>query len=173
MGDIAEMDTRILTQGTVKSILSKQLEGVNYINAPSVARSRDIKIMETKLGEPEDFTCLLGITVKGDGGENTAYGTLLGKKEPRLIRVNNIYLEAELTGQMVFIYNTDKPGVIASIGAVFAKYGINIGGMHFGRESTGGLAITLLDIDKAADDGVVKELAALQNVVSVRKIDLA
>jgi D-3-phosphoglycerate dehydrogenase len=172
-GDIAEMDTKILTQGIIKSILSKQLEGVNYVNAPSVARNRDIKIMETKMGEHEDFTCLLGIIVKGDGNENAAYGTLLGRKAPRLIRVNKIILEAELTGQMVFMYTNDKPGVIASIGNVFAKHSINIGGMHFGRETIGGLAITLLDVDKEVEDSVVNELKSLQNVLDVKKIDLA
>jgi D-3-phosphoglycerate dehydrogenase / 2-oxoglutarate reductase len=173
MGDIAEMDTKILTQGIVKSILAKQLDGVNYVNAPTVAKNRDIKIVETKMGEHEDFTCLLGITVKGDDSENGAFGTLLGKKQPRLIRVNKIYLEAELAGQMVFMYTNDKPGVIASIGGVFSKYGINIGGMHFGRESIGGLAITLLDVDNEIGDSVVAELLALQNVLSVKKIDLA
>jgi D-3-phosphoglycerate dehydrogenase len=173
MGDIEEMDTKILTQGIVKSILSKQLEGVNYVNAPSIAKSRDVKIMESKMGDHEDFTCLLAIIVKGDGKENVAHGTLLGKTAPRLIRVNKIYLEAELTGQMVFLYTNDKPGVIANIGNVFAKHNINIGGMHFGRENVGGLAITLLDVDKKVEDSVVKELTSLQNVLSVKMIDLA
>ena len=173
MGDIEEMDTKILTQGIVKSILSKQLEGVNYVNAPSIAKSRDVRIMESKMGEHEDFTCLLAIIVRGDGKENVAHGTLLGKTAPRLIRVNKIYLEAELTGQMVFMYTNDKPGVIANIGNVFAKHNINIGGMHFGRENVGGLAITLLDVDKKVEDSVVKELTSLQNVLSVKMIDLA
>lgn len=173
MGDIAEADTKILTQGIVKSILSKQIEGVNYVNAPSIAKSRDVKIMESKMGEHEDFTCLLAIIVKGDGKENVAYGTLLGKKEPRLIRVNKIYLEAELAGQMVFLYTNDKPGVIASVGNVFAKHNINIGGMHFGRENIGGLAITLLDVDMKVEDRVVQELTSLQNILSVNMIDLS
>lgn len=173
MGDIADMDTKILTQGIIKSILSRQLEGVNYVNAPLIARSRDIKIVEAKMGEHEDFMCLLAIFVKGEGKENGAYGTLLGKKEPRLIRVNNIYVEAELTGQMVFMYTNDKPGVIASVGNVFAKHGINIGGMHFGREAMGGLAVTLLDVDKEVEESVLRELEGLPNVLSVRKIDLA
>jgi D-3-phosphoglycerate dehydrogenase len=172
MGDIAETDTKVLTQGIIKSILSKQIEGVNYINAPSIAKSRDVKIMESKMGDHEDFTCLLAIIVKGDGKENVAYGTLLGKKEPRLIRVNKIYLEADLTGQMVFLYTNDKPGVIAGVGNVFAKHNINIGGMHFGRENIGGLAITLLDVDVKVDEKVVQELTSLQNVLSVKMIDL-
>ena len=77
------------------------------------------------------------ITVRGGKEENTVQGTLFGKKEPRLIKINNIYLEADLQGNMLFVYNHDKPGVIASIANVFFIRGINIGGMHFGRETIG------------------------------------
>jgi len=172
IGEISEVETKILTQGIIKSILSQQLEGVNYINAPTVAKSRGIKIKETKAKEQEDFTSLLVITVKGDSGENTVQGTLFGKKEPRLIKVNNIYLEADLKGHMLFVYNYDKPGVIASIGNVFFIRGINIGGMHFGREKIGGLAISLLDLDKEIEDNVIREILSQPNVVSVKKIEL-
>ena len=172
MGDISKVDTKILTQGIMKSILSQQLEGVNYVNAPSVAKSRGIKIRETKGEEQEDFTSLLVITVKGDKGENTVHGTLFGKKEPRLIKINNIYLEADLKGYMLLVYNHDKPGVIASIGNVFFIRGINIGGMHFGRESIGGIAISLLDLDKEVEDNVIREIQSLPNVISARRIVL-
>jgi D-3-phosphoglycerate dehydrogenase / 2-oxoglutarate reductase len=172
MGDISKVDTKILTQGIVKSILAQQMSGVNYVNALIVAKSRDVKIRETKTGEHEDFTSLLSIAVKGAEGSNTVYGTLFGKKEPRLIKVNNIYLEADLKGYMLFVYNQDKPGVIASIGNVFFIRGINIGGMHFGRESVGGLAISLLDVDKEVEDNVIREMQSLPNVVSVKRIVL-
>jgi D-3-phosphoglycerate dehydrogenase len=157
----------------VKSILQEQMEGVNYVNAPVVAKSRAIKIKETKMEEGGDFASLLVITVKGDAGENTVQGTLLGKKEPRLIKVNNIYLEADLRGHILFVYNYDKPGVIASIANVFFIRDINIGGMHFGRESIGGLAISLLDLDKEAEDNVIREIQSLPNIVTVKKIELS
>jgi D-3-phosphoglycerate dehydrogenase / 2-oxoglutarate reductase len=172
MGEIAAAETKILTQGIVKSILQEQMEGVNYVNAPVVAKSRAVKIKEMKTGEGGDFASLLVITVKGDGGENTVQGTLFGKKEPRLIKVNNIYLEADLRGHMIFVYNYDKPGVIASIANVFFIRGINIGGMHFGRESIGGLAISLLDLDKDIEDNVIREIQSLPNIVAIKRIEL-
>lgn len=172
MGEISQADTKILTQGIIKSILAQQMSGVNYVNAPVVAKSRNIKIKEVKRGEHEDFTSLLAITVKGDGKTNTVYGTLFGKKEPRLVKVNNIYLEADLKGYVLFVYNYDKPGVIAGIGNVFFIRGINIGGMHFGRESIGGLAITMLDLDKEAEDNVIREIQSLPNVLFVKRIVL-
>ena len=64
------MDTKILTQGILKSILSSHLMGVNYVNAPILARSRGIKIKEIKEKEDEDFATLLGIRLKGPKGEN-------------------------------------------------------------------------------------------------------
>jgi D-3-phosphoglycerate dehydrogenase / 2-oxoglutarate reductase len=172
MGAISTVETKVLTQGIIKSILSQQLVGVNYVNAPTVAKSREIKVKEMKTGESDDFTSLLVITVKGEKSQNTVQGTLFGKKEPRLIKVNKIYLEADLKGHMLFVYNYDKPGVIASIGNVFFIRGINIGGMHFGREGVGGLAISLLDLDKEVEDNVIREIQTLPNIVGVKKIEL-
>jgi D-3-phosphoglycerate dehydrogenase len=149
------------------------MEGVNYVNAPVVAKSRAVKIKEIKSGEGGDFASLLVITVKGETGENTIHGTLFGKKEPRLIKVNSIYLEADLRGHMLFVYNYDKPGVIASIANVFFIRGINIGGMHFGRENPGGLAISLLDLDNEVEDNVIREIQSLPNIIAVRRIELS
>lgn len=172
MGDISGVETKILTQAIIRGILAQQLDGVNYVNAPLVAKNRGIKVKETKTKEHEDFTSLLVIAVKGDKGDNTVCGTLFGKKEPRLIKVNNIYLEADLKGHMLFVYNYDKPGVIAGIGNIFFIRGINIAGMHFGRESLGGLAISLLDMDKEVEDNVIREIQSLPNIISAKRINL-
>jgi D-3-phosphoglycerate dehydrogenase len=172
MGEISQMDTKVLTQGILKNVLSPQMEGVNYVNAPLIARNRGITVKEIKIAEQYDFTSLITITLRGDKDDNTVQGTLFGKKEPRLIKINNIYLEADLYGHMLFVYNHDKPGVIASIANVFYIRGINIGGMHFGRESIGGLAVSLLDVDKEIEDNVVREIQSLPNVISAKRIDL-
>ena len=74
---------------------------------------------------------------------------------------------------MLFVYNNDKPGVIASIGNVFFIRGINIGGMHFGRESIGGVAISLLDLDGEIEDNVIREIQSLPNVISAKRLDLS
>ncbi len=171
MGEISRMDTKVLTQGILKNVLSLQMEGVNYVNAPLVAKSRGITVKEVKTEEQQEFRSLVIITVRGGKEENTVQGTLFGKK-PRLIKVNNIYLEADLQKNMLFVYNHDKPGVIAGIANVFFIRNINIGGMHFGRESIGGFAISLLDVDKEVEDNVLREIQSLPNIISVKRIEL-
>jgi D-3-phosphoglycerate dehydrogenase len=172
-GAIADVETKILTQGIVKSILSPHVMGVNYVNARLLAQSRGIKIKEIKEKEHDDFTTLLGIKLKGKKGDNVAYGTLLGKKEPRLIKVNNIPVDADLAGNVLFVLSYDKPGIIGGMGSVLAKKEINIAGMHFGRESRGGLSLCLLDLDGELDNGALKEIASLPNIIDVKRIDLS
>ena len=172
-GAIAEVETKILTQGIVKNILTPHLMGVNYVNALKIAQARGIKIKEIKDKEDEDFTTRLGIKLKGTGHENAAYATLFGKKEPRLIRVNRIPVDADLTGNVLLIYTYDRPGIVGGLGSVLAKRGINIGGMHFGREAVGGMSLCLLDVDDRVDDEVTAELASLPNVIAVKRIDLS
>lgn len=171
-GEISHMETAILTNGILKGILQDQGEGVNYVNALALAKSRAIEVQQTTMDDGGDFASLLVIRVKGDTGENTVQGTLFGKKEPRLIKVNDIYVEADLKGRLLFIYTYDKPGVIASIGNVFLIRAINIGGMYFGRESVGGLAVLLLNLDCEVEQNVIREVQSLPNIVSVKKIDL-
>ncbi len=162
LGAISEVETKILTQGIMRSILSAQLDGINYVNAPIVAKSRGIRIKEIKEKEHEDYTSLLGIRLVGEKAQNVAYGTLLGKKQPRLVKVNKISVDADLTENMLFLYTHDKPGIIGGLGAVFAKRGINIGAMYFGRESLGGLCISLLDVDAHINDDMLSELRGVR-----------
>ncbi len=100
MGDTSQVETNILTQAIIRNILACHVEGVNYVNAPTVAWSRDIKIKEIKQNEHEDYTFLLGIKLTHGNIERAAYGTLLGKKAPRLIRLDRIGVDADLADNM-------------------------------------------------------------------------
>jgi D-3-phosphoglycerate dehydrogenase / 2-oxoglutarate reductase len=172
LGAISEVETKILTQGIMRSILSAQLEGINYVNAPIVAKSRGIRIKEIKEKEHEDYTSLLAIRLIGEKSQNVAYGTLLGKKQPRLVKVNKISVDADLTENMLFLYTHDKPGIIGGLGTAFAKRGINIGAMYFGRESLGGLSLSLLDVDAHINDDMLAELRGMANVIDVKRLNL-
>jgi D-3-phosphoglycerate dehydrogenase len=173
MGDISQVETEILTQVILRNILARHVEGVNYVNAPTVARSRGIKIKEVKEREHEDYTSLLGIKLTNGKIERAAYGTLLGKKAPRLIRLDRIAVDADLTDNMLLTYHQDKPGIVGSIGMALANKGINIGGMHVGREAEGGLAIALLDVDGKVSDEVIKELLGVPSVIEIKRIAIS
>ena len=73
---------------------------------------------------------------------------------------------------MLFLYTHDKPGIIGGLGTALAKKGINIGAMYFGRESLGGLSMSLLDVDAHIADDMLAELRAMPNVIDVKRLNL-
>jgi D-3-phosphoglycerate dehydrogenase len=99
-------------------------------------------------------------------------GTIFGKKEPRIVRFNDFPIEAAPSGDMLFIYNHDRPGVIGDIGATLAENKVNIATMYLGRDSAGGRAVSLWQIDSPASKETVMQVAALPNIISVKRVEL-
>jgi hypothetical protein len=44
--------------------------------------------------------------------------------------------------------------------------------MYFGRESLGGLALSLLVVDERIGDDILNEIRALPNVIDAKRLDL-
>lgn len=172
-GDVAAAPVAPMTISALKGLLTPIVgEMVNFVNAPIMAKDRGIKVVESRTSEPEDFSSLITMKVKTNNGENTLAGTLFGKKEPRIVKINNFYLEAIPEGIKLFIYNHDRPGVIGNIGTLMGKNNVNIGTMEFGRDKVGGMAISLLSIDSTVSDAVMEEIKKLPNIVSAIQIML-
>ncbi len=139
IGEVAKLDTKPLTHSILKGLLSPVMgDEVNYVNAPAMAASRGIHISEEKADATEDFSTLIRLTVQAGNEENSVAGTIFGKYEPRLVRINKFRLEAIPEGHMLFIYNTDRPGVIGAIGSTIGKHKINIARMTVGQETGAG-----------------------------------
>ena len=85
-------------------------------------------------------------------------GTIFGKYEPRLVRINKFRLEVVPEGHMLFIYNTDRPGVIGAIGSTIGKHQINIARMTVGQEKERGQNIILLTTDTPVTPECLKDV---------------
>jgi D-3-phosphoglycerate dehydrogenase len=110
--------------------------------------------------------------LRANGKEHAVYGTLYGRKVPRIIKVDNFPVEIIPEGTMLFMYNNDRPGVIGSIGSLLGKNNVNIARMHFGRESAGGMAISVVNVDAKVSDELLEEMKTLPNILSIKVIEL-
>ncbi len=172
-GEAEEIDSKPVTIAALKGLLTPILtETVNFVNAPLIARERGIEVKETKSPDSGDYHTMLVIRVKADGKESSVFGTLYGKKDPRIIRIDKFPVEIVPEGIMLFIYNHDRPGVIGNIGTLLGRNDINIARMHFGRESAGGMAISVVSVDAEVDAELLEEIRRLPNIISVRLIRL-
>jgi len=173
IGDVASMKVEPITAALIKGMLVPILqETVNYINAPMIAKDRGMNIVESKAGDIEDFASMILVRVKSDKTVNSIAGTIFIKSDPRIVKINDFYVEAEPEGCMLVIYNTDVPGIIGEMGTLLGKNNINIAGMSFGREKPGGKAITVLNIDCEVPKDVLEEIRSAKNITDVFMIRL-
>ncbi|MDP3182460.1 MAG: phosphoglycerate dehydrogenase [Desulfobaccales bacterium] len=173
IGEVSKLDTKPLTHSILKGLLFPVVgDEVNYVNAPSMAASRGIHISEEKVASAEDFTTMIRLTVRAGSEENVVAGTIFGKYEPRLVRINKFRLEAIPEGHMLFIYNTDRPGVIGAIGTTIGRHHINIARMHVGQEKERGQNIILLTTDTPVTPECLKDVRALVHVAQAIQLEL-
>jgi D-3-phosphoglycerate dehydrogenase len=172
-GELVNYGTRPVMISILKGLLTPFVgETVNYVNAPVMAKERGIKITESTSATHEDFANLLAITVRSKMEQNTIAGTLFGRKELRIVKLNDFLIEAIPDGYILLVNNYDKPGVIGNLGGTLGSRNINIATMQFGRDRMGGNAISLLHLDAPLPPGVLGEILRLPNIISVRQIVL-
>ena len=173
LGDAATINTAPVTIAALKGYLSPiLLETVNFVNAPFIAKERGIEIKETRSSDAGDFYSKITIRIKARNKESYVSGTLYSKKDPRVIEIDHFTVEIVPEGELLLIYNNDKPGVIGNIGNIMGKNNINIARMHFGRESAGGIAISVVSLDAKPGPDVIDQLKALPNILSIKQISL-
>src|SRR5205085_1469517 len=134
-GEVGDMNLSYLTSVVVQRLLSRTLrEGVNLINATHVARLRGIKVQQTRVEVPENYTNLITIELRTDVETHRVSGTVFTDKLPRIVNVDGFSLEAIPRGNMIYFSNNDKPGVIGNIGTILGQCNVNIAGMQLGRD---------------------------------------
>ncbi len=172
-GKVADLNISPLTIAAIKGLLDPiLLETVNFVNAPFIAKERGIEVNETKSSDAGDYNSMITITIKSRKKEIVVSGTLFSRKDPRIVQIDNYTVEIVPEGNMLVMYNNDKPGVIGSIGTIMGKNNINIARMHFGRESAGGNAISVVNIDSSISDELLEEIKKLPNILDVKVINL-
>ena len=167
-GAAAELNTKPLTSVALQGLLSPVVEAVNTVNAPLIAKDRNIAVSEVKHERRGDFATLMRITVTTGSQTHGVAGTVLVGDRPRLVEVQGIRMEAELSPFMLFVTNRDKPGVVGGLGEVLGQAGINIATLQLGRTGPGGDAICLFAVDAAVTDEVVEKVRAIEHVTRAR-----
>ncbi|MFB6113389.1 MAG: phosphoglycerate dehydrogenase [Halodesulfurarchaeum sp.] len=171
-GDIADEDVDLVTASAQQGVFAPLEWQVNAVNAPRVAEERGIEVTESKSMHTEDFQSLMSVMV-GDGESTlTVSGTLYAGEDPRLVSIDGYRVDAVPHGHMLVARNRDVPGVIGFIGTKLGEYDVNIAGMFNGRETRGGMALTVYNLDDPVPDALLSELTDDDRITDVTYIEL-
>ena len=170
-GEVATKDTRLIGIAMLKGFLS-QFADVNYVNAQLIARKMGIRVTETKTEDAENFSSLIGITVKTDKVERTVAGTVFGKNDLRIVKIDGYRVDAVPSGYMLICSYIDKPRVIGPVGVILGDHGINIAAMQVGREKIGGRAVMVLNVDNPVSEDVLEKVKTVDGISDVKLVKL-
>ena len=147
-------------------------ESVNFINARSLAEARGIRIKETRFSTEKEFVNMIAVRIKTDKETREIWATLSPNRQPRIVKIDDFYVEVSPKGYLIVIKNWDKPGIIGNLGTLLGKHNINIASMTFGRKEPGGEAISVLNIDSPISDEILEEIKKIKNVQEAKVIKL-
>ncbi len=166
-------NTRLITVAMLKSFLSWFIDGVNYVNAETIAKKTGIKVTESKTESIENFSSLISITTTTQSEKKrTVAGTLFGKGDLRIVRLDGFRVDASPSGYMLICSFSDKPRVIGPVCTILGDRGINIAGMQVGREKAGGEAVMVLNVDGSVSGDIMEEIKGVENIFDVKLVRL-
>ncbi len=172
-GDLANQSAEVLRAGVLKGILSvTQPDPVNIISAPFLARELGITVSEERDTSAETYGNLVRVKYETDGGVREAAGAVLGAAAGRLVMLDGFRFEVAPEGLLLVYTNVDKPGMLAQVGALLARYEVNIGGLALGRHRVGGDALTIMNVDGELPESAVRELGLLAGIGNVKVVRL-
>ncbi len=172
-GELLHESLKALGSAALKGMMSQMFEeSVNYINAPLLAHERGINVQLHQDDEHEIYSNVLSIRYETDKEQRVFLGTVFGHTDMRIINIDQFHFEIKPEGKLLFYSNIDRPGMLAKVGGILANHQINIAGLSLGRYGKGQKALTVISLDNAVFDIVLKEISDIEGVSDVRLISL-
>ena len=172
-GHFEDLDLSPVTTAVLKGLMTPMIkDDVNFVNAQILAKERGIKVTEARISESEEYVNLITVNAVSEEGKNKVAGTIFGRKNPRVVDMNNFRLELEPANRFVLIHNHDKPGAIGSIGTLLGEHNINISRMRVGQEEGSDKTMIFLRTDTPIPEDVIEKMRALPLMISVASFEL-
>ena len=146
-------------------------ENVSFINAPYIAKERNISLTESKTAIYGKYNDLLVMEVCTDKETKLIAGPVFADGKGRIVRLDKFRLDMISEGQFLFFRNVDRPGIVGSVGNVLGKNGINIAGFDLSRVE-GGEAVAFVTVDNEITKEILKEIRDVDGIVDAKVVIL-
>lgn len=173
-GDLADLDIQPLEVAVLKGILSAKLEGINYVNAPVIAKKRGIDIISTRSKVKCNFAGRITIKLTTDKGTTLVAGALVAKDIPRIVKINDYETSIRPEKHVLIIPHVNKPSMIAQVAKVIGGKDINIGSMNVVQKNDKHEteSIMVINIDSAVGDDTLSLIEEIDGVHNPKYVNL-
>ncbi len=172
MGRLAKEPVRAIMLSALKGTLDQVSDlPVSFVNAPLIAQSHGMRVSESAQETSADYQSLVMLSGVVADKDRRMAGTIMAKKGPVLVVVDDYEIELPITDYMLLVRNDDVPGVIGRVGTAIGDLGVNISDMAVGRNQDGH-AMMGLSLDMSLSVEGIERLSGLDGVEAIRFIDL-
>ena len=169
-GELTAWKTDLIRNAAVAGVLNQMAhEKANLVNARSIAEERGIRVSEHKNAPAPRGSAINALTVslKTPAQGRAVLGTVLHGSTPRLLRIDEIDVEAPLQGNLIYMRNRDVPGVIGRVGTVLGQHNVNIANFSLGRSEDAQEpreAVAVVQVDSEVSEAVLQDLRKIEAV---------
>jgi D-3-phosphoglycerate dehydrogenase len=171
-GTLAQLDGSPLKIAILKGILSRNMESVNYVNAPVIANARGIEVIESKSEHSYSYIGLITVKVRTATEKHIVCGTMIADNTSRIVKIDDYNTSIALAEHILIAPHHDRPGMIAKVAAILGENSVNISMMQVARKhlTAGGESIMIINTDNPVEDellGKIKQIDGVYDAVYV------
>jgi D-3-phosphoglycerate dehydrogenase / 2-oxoglutarate reductase len=160
------------TIGGIKGFLEVSLkETVTHINAPYMAKDRNIIVEESKTDQFDTFNDLILFILKTDTEETRIAGTVFPDKLGHIVLLDRFHLDVVPEGNFLQFRIFDRPGIIGKVATILGNHNINIAGFHLSRQQTGE-EVAFVSVDDTIGAKVLKEILTIDGMIEAKELQL-
>jgi len=164
-----------VTRAVVQGFLSRaSVKDLNNINVRSIASTLGLTVEEKRSNEPVTFNEWLHVQAfNGSEKVISAGGTFFGSpNNPRIVRLYSMPVEIPINGIMLLLSNKDRPGIVGYLGTLLGRHNVNIASMSLSRDTVGGDAFTVFNLDSEPPAAMMTELQKDPYISNVKLVKL-
>ena len=171
-GALAETEVQALTTAFLKGLLNPILqESVNYVNAPGLAKARNLNVKEVKSHHAGYFTTAITVKIATDKGEHKLVGTLFDGKEPKIVQIDQYRVDFKPEGYLLLAPHENKPNMIGQVATILGGAGININGMQVGSTTKDNTNIMAVAVGNDIPNDIMLQLRGIEGIFDVKLIN--
>lgn len=173
-GDLGQHHIEPLTLAVLKGLLSDAKEGVNYVNAPSIAEESGIQVKTAKTKSAGNYLNLLEVKLITEDQTYSVTGTLISEEIFRIVDMDGYQMALKPTSDILIAPHHDRPGMIAKVATVLGEAGVNISSLQVARcgPEAGGESIMVFNLDNSPSEQLLARIGELEGIYGSQYVTL-
>lgn len=171
-GKLATLDISPLETAIIKGVFSSFTSGVNYVNAPILAKQKGINVTTSKSETSGDYIGLLTVKLITSESESLVSGALIAENIRKIVKIDQYNTSIEPEKHMLLVPHENKPAMIAKVATVIGEAGININHMHVVQKA-GDKSLMVINTDSAVEKDVIGKIEKINGISKAKYVKLS